>query len=210
MKQFTFYLLCCLGLSFLHSCKKDPVFSCDEQLNDYAVSTMSEHQAISRDSLAKLGIDTQFAIFNSLSSFNKARIFHEKIDLLISIDSIATDDKVHLSSLNDYLTPAIYNDETLDSFCVNWKSVAFNNLSWDSLKMFTYVETWLSPVEIERYTLSVVLPEGGGGSGQACKCNSRFACNLGLTSCVTGGCTQTTTGCGFLGDNPCGGICDYW
>lgn len=48
-----------------------------------------------------------------------------------------------------------------------------------------------------------------GNAGLNCKCNSRMACGLGLFTCRTGSCSETTTGCGITGSMPCKGTCKY-
>jgi hypothetical protein len=88
-------------------CKKEPVYSCNEGLNNYAYQTMSGHAGISRDNLAKFGIDTQFAIFMSLPASGKLRIFTEKFALLLEDASISKTDKDHLETLINYVGEGI-------------------------------------------------------------------------------------------------------
>jgi hypothetical protein len=169
---------------------------------------MSGNQGISRDSLAKMGLDTQIAVFRSLSPTNKLRIFKEKIDLLLNDQSISETDKDHLTLLKNYVTEAVYDDSAdvnPDSVLVNWQLDAYNVLAWDSLKMYTYVETWLTEPEIRGfYNLEHTYVKND------CVCNSRFACNLGFSSCNEGGCATTNDGCGIVGSNPCKGTCAHF
>jgi hypothetical protein len=199
-----------VGFVFIYfsSCKKEPVYSCNEGINNYVYQTMSGHAGISRDSLAKFGIDTQFAIFKSLPASGKLRIFTEKFALLLEDASISKTDKDHLETLINYVGEGIHDDdedEHPDSFVVNWQMTAYNVLGWDSLKMYNFVETWLSKNEIMSfYNLEYTYVENG------CVCNSRMACNLGLSSCNEGGCETTKDGCGIIGKNPCKGQCAHF
>lgn len=169
---------------------------------------MSGNQGISRDSLAKMGLDTQIAVFRSLSPTNKLRIFKEKIDLLLNDQSISETDKDHLTLLKNYVTEAVYDDSAdvnPDSVLVNWQLDVYNVLAWDSLKMYTYVETWLTEPEIRVfYNLEHTYVKND------CVYNSRFACNLGFSSCNEGGCDTTNDGCGIVGSNPCKGTCAHF
>lgn len=209
MKRLTLLLILTVaaGITFYFtSCTKDKVYSCDKNLNQYAIQFQDANQSISRENLAKLGIDTQFAIFNSLTSENKTRIFTEKIETLLADESINQADKEHLLKAKNYISPKLYeqDDKIEDPFLKSWQATAFKTLQWDSLKMFLYVETWLTKRE---YTLIAKAPYTEGGSA-SCVCNSRFACSFGFSDCVTGGCNQTNDGCGILGKNPCEGTCN--
>jgi hypothetical protein len=212
-KLFLITVVFSLLASFLYvSCKKsEKVYSCNEEINEYAVKTMSSHQNISRNDLVKFGIDTQFAVFNSLSPENRIRIFKEKIEALIIDDSISNADKNHLKLLNNYLSSITdfqdFNPD-VDSFVSNWKSYASNNLSWTGLEFYVYVETWLLKDELITMGAKINLEVYAGGG--ACKCTSRFACSFGMSSCASGGCARTDTGCGMLGNSPCTGTCSYW
>jgi hypothetical protein len=220
MKRLTLLLILTVaaGITFYFtSCTKDKVYSCDKNLNQYAIQFQDANQSISRENLAKLGIDTQFAIFNSLTSENKTRIFTEKIETLLADESITQADKEHLLKLKNYISPKLYeqDDKIEDPFLKSWQATAFKTLQWDRLKMFLYIETWLTKEEYtliadvkKKYTTIGQSPYTDGGSGNSCVCNSRFACSFGFSDCVTGGCTTTTDGCGIIGSNPCEGTCN--
>jgi len=191
---------------YFSSCKKDHTYSCDEKLNEYAIVNMATTQTISRNELAKLGIDTQFAIFNSLSSNNKARIFKEKFQQLMADSTVNTTDKNHIESLHNYISGILYEREegTEDSFAVAWQAYAYNTLAWDSVKMFTYAETWLMQGEAP-HTLDRV--DGEGAIDNACSCSKNIACGLFSGTCKSDGCNKTRSGCGLIGYDPCTGRC---
>lgn len=194
---------------YMSSCKKDPVYSCDKGINNYAKENLIINQSISREDLAQLGVDTQFAVFNSLSPSNKARIFHEKIALLLADEDITQADKNHLEQLNDNITEELYSNGNGEEnpYIISWKNKAINNLHWDEQKLIMFVGTWLSPDEFAHY--DPLSNESGAPPKSNCKCNSRFACGFGLYSCKTGSCAETVTGCGIAGSMPCKGTCDY-
>ncbi len=84
---------------YIPSCKKNEVYSCDEGINNYATLNLVVNQSISRDELAQLGLDTQFAVFNSLSAENKLRVYKEKFNYLLQDQGIPDTEKEHISDL---------------------------------------------------------------------------------------------------------------
>lgn len=215
MKQkifvFGFFLLATGATFYFVSCKKEKVYSCNDALNDYAKVNLESYQTISRARLAEMGIDTQFAIFNSLSSNNKVRIFKEKIQALLDMDTIPEDDKIHLKKISDYITGKIYDtDIEKDAFIINWTDYAYNTLQWDDTQIGIYVFTWLLPSEIFGKGGNIFLQPapnegaGGGGNNLPCKCNYDWIC--GAWDCVKGNC-QIVGGCGLFGWSDCKGDC---
>jgi hypothetical protein len=215
MKRLSLLLLAILTIGsaiYLVSCKKEKAYSCDEGLNDYATITMSKHQSISRYNIAKLGIDTQFAIFNSLSFANKIRIMNEKIQSILNIDTVSSTDKIHLKKMSDHLLGKTDEIIDKDTFINNWKAYAYERLQWDETKMGIYLYTWLLPSEIMRVgsgkasVFTVPTNESGGGTSQlSCKCSWSWVC--GAWRCADGGCDKTDSGCGFLCLYACTGDC---
>ena len=91
------------------ACRKENEYSCDEKANSYAAQHKETNQSISRDSLVQLERSTQFAVWRSLSSENKKRIFNEKIDLVISTENLSTAEVTHLNSLKNYYVADLYD-----------------------------------------------------------------------------------------------------
>lgn len=218
MKQKIFvlglFLLAASAAFYFVSCKKEKVYSCNDKLNDYATINMKSNQTISRAQLVTMGIDTQFAIFNSLSSNNKVRIFKEKIQLLLGMDTVPNDDKIHLKKIQDYITGQIYEENNIesDAFFQNWESYAYNSLKWEDIKMKVYVYTWFTPDELfgrrgSPFTLSPAETDGGGGgAGDMLPCVCRYDFVCGSWNCADG-CTKTDSGCGIIGTSRCTGTC---
>jgi hypothetical protein len=218
MKQKIFvlglFLLAASAAFYFVSCKKEKVYSCNDKLNDYATITKKLHQGISRDSLVKFGLDTQFAIMASLLPENKARILKEKIVTLLNDDAINDDDKVHLNTLYKYITPAIYENEhqETDTFLNQWKDFAYNSLHWDQKKMEIYMYIWLTESEMNGIRgggiyLEPAPREGGGGGEYNCNCVSGYLCETVLRrTCIATSCNKVRN-CGFFWNEYCWGRC---
>jgi hypothetical protein len=198
---------------YFASCTKEKVYSCNEDLNNYAKTTISQHQGISRADLAKLGLDTQFAVMSSLSPLNKARILSEKIDALLIDSAVNNDDKAHLQKLYDYVTPAIYENEhqEQDTFLTHWRDYAYNALQWDQKKMEIYLYIWLTESEMNGFRGGGLYlepaPREGGGENANCNCTSGYLCETILRgTCLTVPCNKVRD-CGFLWNEYCWGRC---
>lgn len=213
MKRLTLVVVLLLSLGamfYVSSCKKDPVYSCDEKLNEYAVQTISEHQSISRDELATMGLDTQFAVYNSLSPSNKARIAREKLSLLLGSDSFTNEEKQHLQLAYDFINTEIYEEDApnIDSFVNYWEDFAFNALNYDSAKVYWVSHTWLIPNDIPGIPdFAIDDPVFEGGNGGTCNCEWGYICAKAFLPCTKGACTATKWGCGWFFRSPCTGRC---
>lgn len=107
-------------------CQKDQEFSCDPKANEYAKINATANQSISRDSLVKLPINIQFAVFNSLTNINKLRIFREKLDILKTEISFSAPELLAIDQIYNS-SPNVYNQQ--DPFHA-WELHVRNNLGW--------------------------------------------------------------------------------
>lgn len=183
------------------ACRKENEYSCDEKANSYAAQHKETNQSISRDSLVQLERSTQFAVWRSLSSENKKRIFNEKIDLVISTENLSTAEVTHLNSLKNYYVADLY-DSTEKPFLVTWENYAKNTLGWDNNKLTLLVGIWSTPNEL------VKAAERGGNPAPLPKCSCAWDAGCaGFGDCaVRGGCIGKI-GCGLIGTSNCDGTC---
>ena len=204
MKKLSILITSFFLLFLLFACNKskENLYSCNDLTEEYVQISLTGNQSISRDSLALLPVDTQFAIFRTLTSGNKYRIFQEKIIKLIDEETLTVDEVAHLQSLHDYENFDIYttsSDSSADSFLVAWEDFARNDLNWDDQKVFIFVETWLSPNEFDGFA---------GTAQNDCNCLYSLGCP------GWGHCTYGTNcnippkgGCGIMGTSNCKGRC---
>ncbi len=202
---------------YFTSCKKETIYSCNKGINEYVKENKEQFQNISRDQLAKRGIDTQFAIINCLSPENNVRILKEKLTTLLNDNLVSKVDKNHLQELYNYISPKLYEvrKPMEDHFLSEWKRYAENQLGWDKTKMTIYAGTWLTRGEIEALKMPSSVKSRpstnessiSGGDGN-CNCAGGYTCETILgKKCIENHCDKTNTHCGFLWLEECWGTC---
>src|SRR5690349_12848990 len=90
-----FSIIALMAISMFTSCQKHKteLYSCDMNLHNWAAHAREANAGISRDELAKLGIDSQFAVFRSLSNDARLNIYHQKIALALSTETFSDAEK---------------------------------------------------------------------------------------------------------------------
>lgn len=188
------------------SCKKEKAYSCNEEANNYALINLNTNQSISRDSLAKLPYEFQFAVFESLTPENKHRIFKEKVDYIISHNTLSTQEIAALQELKDLDPGTVYNHSEEEPLAVitQWEQKVKTNLGWTDQIIFEHVGTWLTTAEMQ--TMAAVYSPAEAGN--SCTCASNWACIWSGSNCnYRAGCNVTQTGCGIIGGAKCRGNC---
>ncbi len=196
-------IYCALLLPLLMtSCKKQPKYSCDQGLETYAEKMMESNQEITRVELVKHSLDTQMAIFRSLSPLNKKRIYNEKIEVVLNTDTTLTQaDILHLQKLKNYSSASLYlnKNSTDESFLNNWEHYALDTLKWSQKQLEIYAYTWMTMDELNSISKN--------SGTKDCTCRSTyFGCGIGQV-CDTDVDCNVKKGCGFLGDSNCAGLC---
>ena len=184
-------------------------FSCNEKANQYALTNIATNQSISRDSLAKLPYEYQFAVFESLSAQNKHRIFKEKIDHVLSLKNLDNREVAALERLKALDPNEIYNldQEEPADILWEWEQYVRKELAWSDQTIFEKVGTWLTTEEMQ-VMASVYSPSEAAGT---CTCQSDWSCIWSGSSCnYNAGCNVTQSGCGILGGAKCKGNCGSW
>lgn len=206
-----FVLIMAICMLPFSSCKKNK-YSCDDGLNEWATTTRTTNQNITRDQLAAYGLDSQQAIFASLSNENKYRIYQEKIQLVLSTGSFSAAERTHLQSAIDYMKPEYYDavdESAFDAYFDQWKATASDKFKWDGETMFFMLETWLTKAEISGM-ISGGEPSGGS-SGKSCTCIRDWYCGAwaGHRCKTNTGCTADKRTCGIFSKRACEGRCDW-
>ena len=186
------------------SCKKEMKYSCDPKAENYAIENMEANQSISRDSLVKLPRIFQFAVFNSLSSANKKRIFNEKIDILLAADSFDIEEKAALLNAKNYSNLEFYNspDTLTDTFLINWQQHAVTVFGWSQDKIQRVLGTWMTGPEIELAAAIYDMAD----KAFSCSCLYDAGC-AGFGDCNRSVSCEKVLGCGLFGSSYCYGTC---
>jgi hypothetical protein len=210
-----------IHFSFTHI-DNPKIYSCDPVINKWAHDNADTNQKLTRNELVRLDFRYQVAAFRSLTPNNKLRIYHEKIDQLLTNSSLNEKDKTHLRNLSDFIKSDFYSSPKpakYSQYLENWKSKAYNDLGWSAEKMFLLVETWMTEIEIKNLTKKKVDEPKKDNLNSAtddeaippptCYCNSHTYCGFqGYEACSAfSGCTASESGCGFFGGSPCYGVC---
>lgn len=191
------------------SCEKEKAYSCNEEANQYALINLNTNQNISRDSLAKLPYEYQFAVFESLTPENKHRIFKEKVDYVIKHNTLNAKEIAALEELKALNPVIVYNhpEEEPVAVIAQWEQKVKINLGWTDQIIFEHVGTWLTTAEMQTMAASYDMSNAKG----ACNCTSMWACIWSGSGCNhNNGCKKTQSGCGIIGNSKCDGTCGNW
>jgi len=205
-------------LSIFTSCKKEqPTYTCNPQLNQWAVNNYAKNGGdyTRSDLVAISSLDTQGALYATLTPEAKCAVWKEKFQLakaLVSSDA----EKQYLQVAIDKFQPSFWTSKaTLDAFrpwADNWGQQAMQQFGWDSTKLFIIAETWLMPEElrcvVDHYnnTPHIEYMQQGGSASPACACRYSAACQWFVQSCDSK-CDEGAYTCGISGTAKCTGVC---
>lgn len=200
--------LCIIYL--LSSCHKDSkcYYSCDSGINEFVIKNKARLGGISRSDLASYStIDSQIAIFRSLTNEKKISIYNEKINLVMNSYSLSDSEKNHLQKMVDFMKPEYYGEEynnLVDSFSIQWINEAKTKFNWSDKIIFVFSQSWLTESEI----MDLARPNTPPGTTPSCNCLSDWACSLATQECNKGVSCNLSNGCGFWGTMKCKGRCN--
>ena len=197
-----------LIFSLLLGCKKNEVkYSCNPKSHHYALVNLSGNQTISRDSLIRLEKDIQFAVWRSMTTENKKRIFDEKIEKVMADEPLTTLESDFLLTIRNYYQVDMYENPDTTLFN-SWEQYAIDTLGWTMNRITAYVGMWATLEEINRELEPGQLPNGS--TDPDCHCRYDIACSWAYGGCVDTKTCQIKRGCGLLGTSDCKGLCDEY
>lgn len=214
MKNLAFILILCLII--ISSCtKEDLKYSCDPEINAIVKSGEIEFSEIELTEFLEYDIILQKAIYRSLTNDKKRNLWLEKLDLIISGNELNDNEMKHIKTLAEHISNINFVFQKLDSiqfkqrknFEDEWVNYAKNILLWDDFKVHFVVNSLCIKQEqykqiIEELT-TITLNVLSGSCG--CSTESDYCSDRG-GRCDQGGCSQTS-GCGFLWQYQCDGVC---
>lgn len=219
----TFMYFCAASLLFFSCEKKNNVqmYSCDPKLNDWAASSNARLTSFNREDLVLLmSIDSQLAIFRTLTPEQKCNIWKQKLQLVINDQNLTVAEKNHVQIAYNYLEPSFFVDSnslnSLNSWSLNWANDAVNQFGWDSVRLFLISETIMTPSELNHLLNFIHLSNGGnpqnigGGPDNLpnCNCRSSIACQWLVENCEKKENTCAPMyNCGLFGTSRCSGRC---
>lgn len=207
----------------LFSCgkkSKDELYSCNPKINSWAEANKATLQQYNREQLAAvLSIDSQKAIYRTMSAAEQCNIWKEKLQWILDSSDFSSAEKDHIRTAYNYLQPSFYEDSTslasLATWGANWTSGGMSQFGWDSIRVFLIAETFMLPPELNSLREHIISTNGGNpqyapgrGDKPDCDCRSAVGCQWFVESCDKGGgCDETPGGCGPFGGWNCTGGC---
>lgn len=222
-------LISAIFLVFLSGCsKRENVFSCDPEINEWAMNNSEKFSGITREQLATLAPAIQKAVYRTLTAKEKYDLWIEKLNIVKSSD-LNSDFVSEISQLFDRIKEDWYVSNTYQSisvedscFLANWEHQLLFSGKIDSTNyvinfcmLMTKAELYRmldNPDEVDHsWIVKFELPKKfyklKAAPGQDCSCRYNIYCNLfGAADCEHGGCNQVRD-CGLLGQSKCLGLC---
>lgn len=216
MKNRTLILLLFL---FFFSCQKTELqFSCDPEINAHVSQNLKSLSLLTYTDLAKYELPLQRAIFNSWDAEKKRNAWLDKLYLVLENEPFTEAEARHIQELFDHIHSGYFLEEAIKEekecrslFAADWMEYASEKLKWPEQYVAYIVYrlyTSYSEMEAELSMLhdlqeNVTINSETGSCD--CSTSSDF-CSYYL-GCNSAECSSTTSGCGWLFNNPCNGLC---
>jgi hypothetical protein len=168
---------------------------------------------VSRSELAELSHEKQAGLFVSFSPEQKIKIYQEKYQYLMELNTLSKSEKEYLTKLFQQAKPEIYSSEKekikFEKFADEWTHQVQDLFGWYDIDVFRYTHTWLTIDEFNKW-FEIKKASSKLKSMQAevdCDCRYDIGCIWGLReTCVHGNCIPVGN-CGILGTADCTGVC---
>jgi hypothetical protein len=216
MKKLSLLLLLLL---FLFSCQKTELqFSCDPEIDAFVTGNLKSLSVLNFSELSDYKLPLQRAIFNSWNAEKKRDAWIDKLYFVLENESFSEAEAMHLQELIDHIYPGYFLEEALQQekenrsrFAADWIAFASDKLEWPeqyiAFMVYRLYGTF-SEMEAELSMLrglegAVTTNSESGGCG--CSTSSDY-CGT-SSDCSSGECSSSPTGCGWLFNKPCDGLC---
>lgn len=192
--------------------KNKNLYSCDPKIEEFVKMNLQTFQNMSREELCRYEIDTATAIFISLTPANKARIWHEKLDLLLDNEQLDPNAIQYITNLksqinsNSYINPM--TEQEKDVFVANMNSMK-DALGWsDSLMAYYFMMPYYGELESPKVLSAFAFATPGGVEATDNKCTCSRSANYCTGYCRDfENCDKKSWGCGHFGLMGCDGKC---
>ncbi len=212
---------CFLGMVLLAaglcSCGNDldnEVYSCDEQLDEWAHANLRSIQSMGREGWLQLGEEYKIAAFNAMTPAQKVDFWKNKIQEVMTLDWTKKE-KQHIHKLYIYLQnnpnmfePEFLADSTktadLRALVAQWEVDALFDYGFTEAQVYAILYTGNKMINKEgeyesNYTVRLRSDSEAPNESNKCNCNSEEkGCDATCTN-------RTGTGCGKWFYEPCDG-----
>lgn len=218
MKKFLLLtLLSVMTLAVSVSCSKEPVYSCDKEVDEWTKSNLEAIQQMDRTEWSKLELKYQKGAYRAFSGNQRIDLWRGKITEALSLDWSAKE-RAHLVALLKIVesNPTWFSNEmnnneaeqdnmTLTMY--RWMEYATETLKWNKDLLYAIVATPQKMIDKTGDLYGTPLTKGPiGPAGDSCNCNfkSDWCRN---TTCSPARCNEQPQGCGTLWMTACNGTC---
>lgn len=203
-------------------CKKETLkYSCDKDINAWAVENENSFHNITRKQLVTLPYDLQLAAFRTLTPEEKSRLWQDKFNTIYDDWDITT--RSIIDKLAQHITPQLYDSEYKSSI----DTVALNKIQDELISRMDTTDYVINfcmlpteqeldilinePETLDRSWINIpeklipvkAQPEPTGN----CNCSRNITCSmLGLGTCSDTNCKEAG-GCGLAGHSTCKKAC---
>ena len=204
--------------------KKDEVYSCNDDVNNWIYENIKVLANLNREQLATLPLVYQRAAFRSFTPSKKCEIWLEKLDLVMEQEWNEAELKL-IKDFKQKMTPETYYHENMketQAFFKQWGEEFFS-LGGDSVRIivcFAHIATLEEIYDLVHNAESLdyswlegnfelkVEPAPPPVYGNDCDCEWDITCSLiSMGNCDNSMCDDTQTGCGFGWNSPCEKVC---
>lgn len=216
-------LLLCVLASFVlfSSCKKEEVYSCNKEVNEWVNEHLDEVRVMTRTEWKELSPVLGKACFVAFLPQQKVEFWDLKMEQVLSLDWSEAE-RAHLIRLRSFLAsnsyifdPALLYEEAnydkFDRFMYSWSDDAQEELGWTreligSIAASGY-DLKAPSVQLTQGDVAIVPnTQGLGGYQLSCNCNHEHDfCESG-TDCIDSDC-EDGWGCGWVWLQRCDGRC---
>lgn len=208
----SFLIVTVITLLTINACKKR-VFEDPSPIDQIDLSRGVEM----RKSLSKLSRKDQILEYNMLSHHQKFDVWKDKISQVLTTD-LSRQQREIIQELYEYITPVLFEGNEAkflsNNFVQQWLTKAVREFSPHELNMmFGRIEDYVPSTKNGK---SAADRDNGGGTDPEppapnCHCKNTLinSCEFYWMECENGAenCNSTSTGCGFLWQENCGGRC---
>jgi hypothetical protein len=211
------FCLILLPAALFFSCQKsEPEFSCDPVINAFVSENREELSQITVIELTSYETELQRAVFNSWDYRKKRNAWIDKFRFVLADENLTIAEIAHIQNLINHIEEDYFLDENIQhnaearsQFASCWISSATKDLGWSGqfIAFMVYrLYTNQSQFEAELSELNTLNTSVVTNSEGSCNC-SVSADFCGNVRCFSGGCSASSSGCGWLWSMPCDGNC---
>jgi hypothetical protein len=209
-------LLVTLLFILLVSCQQTELqFSCDPDINQFVAENREELSQISVFEITTYDLSLQRAVFNSWDYQKRRSAWIDKFTYVLANGNFTDPETGHILKIINHIHSEYFlNEDTLqetrEQFAADWINYAFTELNWTEkfvafmvYRLYTdysQLESELSQLDQLNETIDTDTETGD------CDCNvSADFCMYAI--CTSYDCNILLTGCGWLWNERCDGLC---